>query len=346
LTFEENKSAPVTVRWPEVASADFFRVFRDGQAVSETAVTFFPDAPMKASATYKVEAWRDNAMVAASDPTPHNAPDPAIDEKVSLDVQLNRTAVVLRWPDVKSPHVVLCRVYRSADQGATRELVGQVRVTGPGLGVRRDPRTAGRWIYTVQAVNAAGREFELARSQPVEVPPLEPAKPVLDLPLTSRPANRIVGDVKFDSNGASFAGGFISLPHSPQFDLGEAMTLTFDFSAREIDGMPVLLSHGMFGQDGWFVQILGGQLILRTPRGDAKGPPIEPGKWYSVRFVYDGVRFHLAVNDQWLPQSRREIAPKPVPRTLYIGRYEEDAPHFAFKGTIRNVRIFPEAVRQ
>jgi hypothetical protein len=93
------------------------------------------------------------------------------------------------------------------------------------------------------------------------------------------------------------------------------------------------------------VQILGGRLILRTPRGDALGPMIEPNKWYSVRFVFDGLRFQLAANGQWVPQSGREIAPKLCQRRLYIGRYEEEASHFAFKGSIRNLRVYPQALR-
>jgi hypothetical protein len=311
-------------------------------------VTSFPDTPLKPVATYRVEAWRRGQVIAASEPVQHRVPDHPIEGRVDVKALVNRAGVVLRWPDVNSPHAVRYRVRRApADEPAKAELIGEVRFTGPGLGARKDPRSPGRWIYSVYAVNAAGREFEIARSRPVDVTPLVVSTPVLDLPLAQRPSGpSVVGDVQFDSSGATFTGGHIALPHSREYDLGEAMTLTFDFRAADTEGMPVLLCHGSYGQDGWFVQILGNKLIVRAAGGDAVGPAIEPDKWYSVRFVYDGLRFHLAVNGQWLPQSQREITPKPAMRNLYIGRYEEDAAIYAFKGSIRNVRIYPDAVRE
>jgi hypothetical protein len=301
-----------------------------------------------------VEAWRDNRAVTSSEPVEHSVPNHPLDEQVELTVQLSRAAVVLRWKDVKSPHAVRYRVRRTSATDATNatnatssQLIGDIRISGHGLGVCKDPRAPGKWIYAILAVNAAGREFQIARSQPVDVPALPPGRAVLDLPLTSAPAvGRVSGDVRFDDSGATFTGGHIALPHNPDFDLGEAMTLAFEFNARSTDGMPVLLCHGSYGADGWFAQILGGSLIIRAPGGDAVGPPVEPGKWYSVRLVFDGVGFHLSVNGQWLPQPRREIVPKPARRSLFIGRYEEDAQMYAFNGTIRNIRVYRDALKE
>jgi hypothetical protein len=341
----------VTLRWPDISTADYFRVYRDGQPISDTSVAFFPDAPLKPAAVYKVEAWRDNHVIAASEPLPCTVPDHAIDEKVELNVQSTRTAVVvLRWPDPKSPHVVRYRVRRfSAADSVKGELVGEIHVTGPGLGVQRTMPMNGIWIYKVFAVNAAGREFEIAHTKPIDLPPVSSAgaAPALDLPLTAKPAGSgVYGGVHFDASGAAFTDGHISVPPISAMNLDQAMTLTFEFQARDIEGMPVLLCHGFYAVDGWFVQILSGTLILRTPAGDALGPPIEPNKWYAVRFVFDGLYFHLAVNGQWLPQPLHEMVIKSVDRPLLIGNYEQDGPPYAFKGTIKNLRIYPDALME
>jgi hypothetical protein len=160
LTIEEQETAPVTLRWSDIPTADYFRVYRDDQPISDTSVAFFPDAPLKPAATYKVEAWRDHRVIAASEPVPCTVPDHAIDETVELNVQTTRTAVVvLRWPDPKSPHVVRYRVRRfSAADSVKSELIGEIHVTGPGLGVQRNLPQAGICIYKVFAVNAAGRK--------------------------------------------------------------------------------------------------------------------------------------------------------------------------------------------
>ncbi len=370
LAIEEHETAPVTLRWSDIATADYFRVYRDDQPISDTSVAFFPDAPLQPAATYKVEAWRDNRVIAASEPVQCTVPDHPIDETVELNVRTSRTAVVLRWPDVKSPHVIRYRVRRfslageekgsgsfsrNGPQGASQKmnltpfLLGEILVTGPGLGVQQDPPLAGIWIYKVLAVNAAGREFEIAHTKPINVPPASAAgtRPALDLPLTTQPAGAgVFGDVRFDASGATFTGGHISLPATSAMNLDQPMTLTFEFQTHNVEGMPVLLCHGLHAVDGWFVQILGGTLILRTTAGDAVGPRIEPNKWYAVRFVFDGLYFHLAVNGQWQPQPLREMVTKPAERSLLIGNYEQDGPPYAFWGTIRNVRIYPDTLME
>ena len=37
---------------------------------------------------------------------------------------------------------------------------------------------------------------------------------------------------------------------------------------------------------------------------------------------------------------------KPANRPLNIGNYEQDGPPYAFKGTIRNLRIYPDALME
>ena len=122
------------------------------------------------------------------------------------------------------------------------------------------------------------------------------------------------------------------------------MTLDFEFKADSVGEMPVLLSHGAWQVDGWFVQILGGALIVRTPQGDAQGPSIAPGRWYAVRFMYDGMDLHLAVDGRWVDRPANPVRSVPARRPLVIGQYDQKQSPYAFRGTIRNVRLYSDVL--
>jgi hypothetical protein len=127
-------------------------------------------------------------------------------------------------------------------------------------------------------------------------------------------------------------------------DLGKGMTLDFEFRMDEKTDMPVLLCHGAWQTDGWFVQILGNALIVRTPTADANGPVIEIGKWYKVRFVYDGLGVRLSIDGQDLPQPPCTVLTTSRTRSLIIGNYEQTGPGYSFRGLMRNVRIYPDVL--
>ena len=100
----------------------------------------------------------------------------------------------------------------------------------------------------------------------------------------------------------------------------------------------------IFYSDATGEHILSGSLIVRTPRADANGPAIEASKWYSVRFVFDGAGLQLSVNGQEIPQPKGSEIGKDCTRDLIIGQYETQDPRYAFRGHIRNLRIYAEAV--
>jgi len=102
--------------------------------------------------------------------------------------------------------------------------------------------------------------------------------------------------------------------------------------------MPVLLSHGAWQIDGWFVQILGGRLVIRTPQADATGPVVQTGKWHKVRWELSGQEHRLLVNGEEV-QPFAPLRMTPTERTLRIGQYEQVEPRYRFHGTLRNIRI-------
>ncbi|MHC4673647.1 MAG: hypothetical protein ACYTBZ_14285 [Planctomycetota bacterium] len=347
LTVKEGQTTPVELTWTDITDADYFKVYRDGQVIMETAVTFFPDTPVKTSVLYVVEAWRDGQAVVRSQPVQFTMSDRPITEKVILKTHTNQSAVVLYWPMTASSNIVKYKIYRKPfhkQAGTTKKLLAEVRALRSAENVFQDKPLAGRWEYAVVPVNAAGREGPTA-SAIVEYPPKSMAQAAINLPLNQRPKKgKVVGRVDFTNEGAAFTGGHIEMAHQPYMNLGRGMTMIFEFKADSTDGMPVLLCHGKYLVDGWFVQILGKKLIVRTPHGDARGPTIETGKRYAVRFVFDGRRPHLKVNGQWYDQAGTVLQPIPAKRKMVIGQYEKKSPQYAFKGSIRNLIIVTDAL--
>ncbi len=346
VNVKEGAELPAELTWNDVPGADYFRVLRHGRPIAETAVSACYDTPSGDFAEYVVEAWRDGRVLARSKPVYFEIPDRPISEKPALQAVANRAGVLLQWPAARDRNVRGYRVYRQpvVDTTAERQAIGELNAARTADHLFRDEPPPGKWRYLVAGVNQAGKEGPVGMAE-IEFSPGQPARPVLDLPLTARPAEQWVkGDIVFGPDGATFNGGYMEIPHEPSMDMGAGMTLDFEFKANTVSDMPVLLSHGAWQADGWFVQILGGALIVRTPQGDAQGPSIAPGRWYAVRFMYDGMRLHLAVDGRWVDQPANPVRSVPAHRPLVIGQYDQKQPSYAFRGTIRNVRLYSDVL--
>jgi len=336
---------PAEVSWNDVPEADFFRVLRDGRPVADTAVPFCPDAPMGPKATYVVEAWRDGRVLGRSAPVVFDVPEVVIEESPKPVAEIRDTEVVLEWPAATARGVFTYRVYRypASAPPSERRLLAEVAASRHAGHLFQDAPGSGRWHYEIVPTTVTGKEGP-AGAVEAEIMPRPPRPPVLTLPLTTRPAEaEVVGDVTFGEDGATFRGGHIALPHQPWMNLGRGLTVDFEFRADEVGSMPVLICHGAWQADGWFVQILGGSLIVRTPDGDATGPPVVPKQWHTVRFVFDGRRLHLAVDGRWTDRPPAVVRAVPARRSLILGQYEQQAAAHAFRGSLRHLVIHDEA---
>lgn len=338
---------PIELTWNPVPAADCYRVYRDGAPVVETAVAMFPDYPTQPKGTYVIEALRDGEVIAKSKPVEYAAPQRPTAEAFDLTLRSNGAFVLLRWPPSKSPLVTAYRVTRAHDpsDGREPEVIARVAASHTDGHVHRDAPPPGRWTYSVTPIDVFRHEDPAVTASIEFQPAGSTAAPRLDIPLTAQPRDgRLVGNVAFGEGGATFKGGYLVFPDNDGMKLDRATTVAFEFKADSVDGMPVLLCHGSWQVDGWFAQILGGQLIVRTTAGDAQGPPIEPGKWYSVRFIFDGEALYMGVNGNWGEVTPVRKPPVPAKRGLVIAQYEHQEPQYAFKGILRNVRIYDGVV--
>lgn len=337
-------ATPAAIAWNDAPNVDYYRVYRDGTPVADTAVAFFPDSPMAALSTYEVEAWRDGRPVGRSAPLPVQITAQPIHTAPVIESHVNHAGVLLRMPGAAEAHVVAYGIARRAMPDGKAESIARIPARLASGQTHRDVPPAGRWEYTVVALNAAG-EAGPAAVYAVDFPPPVKAVPEVDLPLTSLPGGaKVAGEVAFGDSGATFRGGAVVLPSRPEMDLGPGMTLDFEFTADALTEIPVLISHGHWLTDGWFVQVFGGRIMLRAIGGDAVGPAVEVGKTYAVRVVYDGQRLHLRVNGEWIEQDKAIIDPLPSARDLVIGCYEAGSRQYPFRGRIKGIKIWSDAL--
>lgn len=356
------RETPIALQWPDVAGVDAFRVYREDQLVGVTAVPTFFDLPDRERGTYRVEAIRDGAVVASSAPAPFVLPDAPVEENPAMTLSPNNLGVLVTALPVQSSVPLKYRLYRSgtASQGAKgsqdkifEHLAGQGKAPGAEQLLAEmpasrskpmrhfDPVPQGTWTYRLELMNLFGRKSPQPESGTVAFRP-EPVAPALELPLTTLPAGATVsGDATFTPAGLTVSEGHVDLPHADWMNLTQALTVRFSFTMNAPAPMPVLVSHGVFNSDGWFVQIQGGRLSVRLPGAQVPGPVIKQGEPYEVIFVFDGKRAHLAVNGAWTHVDTLDLD-KPTPnRPLRLGQYQGIGPDFQFKGVIRDLRMYP-----
>lgn len=342
LTVKEGKAVPIELEWNALLDADYYKVYRDGKVVAETAVAMLPDCPSQAAGEYVVEAWRDGKVIAKSEPARYVTPIRTVDEKFDVQARAGFSGVWLKWPAGKSPNLTSYKISRTPSGGGESQVLKTLPAQKDADNAYYDAPPAGEWIYAIAPISMTGQEGTPAKVT-IYFSPRKGIAPIFSLPLNVKPEGaKVVGDVTFDESGAAFHNGYIVLPHQDLMNLGQAMTLEFEFKADETGNMPVLLCHGVWQVDGWFVQLLGGRLMLRAARGDALGQNIEPGKWYNIRVVYDGAQFGLQVNGQWIEQNADPVIDVPAKRGLVIGQYDNPDPSYAFHGTIRNLKLYNE----
>ena len=343
LTRTEGRVYSLELRWNGIPDADYYRVYRDGTLVCETAVAMLPDSPDQSEASYKVEAIRDNKVIAKSEDVRFVVPRRDIREQPQVQVSVQLTGITLTWPAAKSEAIVSYRISRSPASGpAKQKILGIAQASNHFEHKFTDAPPSGTWIYTVTPLNTADQPGK-ATEVKAEFVRQTGRGSVLDAPLVSKPAeSTVVGSVTFGESGAFFEGGYITFPHDDRWNLGHGLTLAFDFKADSVSAIPVLVCHGQWQGDGWFIQILNGKIVMRTRSGDVMGPDIRTDEWYSVVYVFEHGECQLSIDGMKFGTS--QIEDIPTTKDLIIGQYEKKEPTYAFHGTIRNLRIWDEAL--
>jgi hypothetical protein len=121
------------------------------------------------------------------------------------------------------------------------------------------------------------------------------------------------------------------------------MTVSFEFNADNLENEPILIYNGRvdFHREGWAIQIRNHRLLVETMGKDMTAPGIQTGKWYAVRWDYDGVAQSLTVNGKVVaPAAPQFLTLRPNrEQPIFLGQYFAPQPQSLFHGAIRNLKI-------
>ncbi|MCX7597564.1 MAG: LamG domain-containing protein [Armatimonadetes bacterium] len=208
---------------------------------------------------------------------------------------------------------------------------------------------------TVAAVGIAGVESD--RAAPVSVTPLDqPPRPVAvfagektDLPEGAQ----LRGNARFVDDPdrgrvLELGGGWVEmgLPEGLRSPAGLTLSLWLK-PASWAGRMPVIVSHGTWRQDGFFLQILGANFRWhKAPATDCDGGAATAGQWQHVIAVWDGAESRTYLNGALVARTPTDPRFLVGDAPLYVGRYIFDQEVYYFRGRVADVRIYPWALTE
>jgi len=140
-------------------------------------------------------------------------------------------------------------------------------------------------------------------------------------------------------------GNYLVIPNRPEFSPDMEITLEMWVMLEKPGVIPVLLSHGLWQQDGYFLQILGGGVrFFVAGVGTLDAGRVEAGKSYHIAATYDGAEMAVYLNGALAGLRDASGVITPCGRNLYIGRYEYEDSQYQTECRITAVKLYPTAL--
>lgn len=338
VSVEPGKNHPVRLVWSSVRDALYYRVLRDERKLAETPATYFPDVPPAGDHRYTVEAFGAGGAPLGSGSCQAHCTAPVPPEtSPSLQSIASNAGVLLRWDSKAGEDGIRYEVLRrpKAD-GKAWSAIGYVRPYTLGENLFRDVPGPGDWVYGVRAVDTLGQPGPVAETI-TAYDPKPMGTPLMSLGTAWPVQAEAKGDVRRGASGIALGGGHIRVPHEAWMNFTGPRTINVRFRQTQATPMPVILSHGVYQNDGWYLQVLGGRLVFMTPDAQVAGPLVLPGETYDVTIEYDGYLLRLVVNGETHPPRGLPFSPTPARRDLRIGTYESDEDTYRFIGQIEDL---------
>jgi len=266
--------------------------------------------------------------------------------------------IALTWPPA-GPTVVGYRVYRApAAEGPYERLTAEPLAADNYRPQRFTYHTTEGVAhhFHLTALDAAGQESPPSDSVSATPLPGEPA-PVLSLDFEGSAQDAASGRPGQWQGAALFAPSpwgeaaqfdgtnGLYVPDAPELNPPDEISVDLRFSAAATDGMPLLLCHGAWRTDGYFVQILGQRLRWHIAGvGDCDGGAIAPSQWYHALCTYDGREMTTFLDGQAVASLAAQGPIRPAARNLWIGRYEAPDAVYHLRGLVDRVRVYPIAL--
>ncbi len=214
--------------------------------------------------------------------------------------------------------------------------------------------TGKRYRYLVRSLSR--RNVESNPSESVEAAPSVITEPVFEAPLresldatlcsgestaghTTGPATLVDGTALDLSQG-----GHVTYAHDSCFELVQPLTISCCVKFDAPGTMPVVLSCGAWGQEGWFLQSIGGRWRWYVGGINCDGGSPAVGSWIHVVATFDGENARLFENGRLVAQQTGAFNTAIWPGDLFVGQYSGPASAYQVHGLIKDVKIYHRVV--
>jgi hypothetical protein len=352
----------VQLEWPDVRTIRPSRVFRvmrttktgalgeaARQEIARTRDSWYEDRSVQANKTYyyRIEDADSGREIARSAAV--IVPEPPVPAPPALTASSAPGRVRLRWEE-GGMDVGGYAVYRSDSPDGPFAKIDLAGLEPGCPGIRSCALAAepGRTVYLqIRAVSLTGKES--APSNTVSAAPLAadgPPVAKLDfdgsdpVPITNRTVEEGLAAIR--TGPTSFA----ALPHTDAYDTHDEISVEFWVKLMSPGVMPVFVSHGQWGVDGFFVQSLNGRVrfFLEGVGALDAGEGIPLGKWTHIACTYDGTEMVVYLDGRRVGGRSASGNIRPAARTLYVGRYEIPGKEYEVDGYIGAFRLYPYAL--
>ncbi len=339
------------VRWEPAADdtgSTCYKIEKDGKPVAETAQTRWLDGRLVAgvSARYRVTPVDRAGRSGTAATVAWKAPDwPPPKPPTGLKAVPGFGLVALTWTAPEDD--VRFRVLRSeAKDGDYRVVSGKEPIGGVAF-VDHPPAANRGYFWRVVAVDPADERSRPSAAVTASARPV-PQEPILvadfDSPETT---GKLHGGARLGKGRRGrgldlSAGGWADFPDRSEYDDLVSFTLSLWIRPDTLDPMPVLVSHGLWGGPGVFLQFLGHR--VRTYIGGGRvtdGGSPRTGVWQHIAVVREGTRLRTYLDGRLI--ARKDFAPSPVGAhrmPLRIGQYTHVQSVYQVKGVIDDVRLY------
>jgi hypothetical protein len=243
-------------------------------------------------------------------------------------------------------------VYRAKTGGAGAKLNAQPLARLRYRDAAIEPNA--HYVYSVAAIDRFGRDgprspVATAVALPERIEPVfaldlrgpAPRASVEDEPV----AVKLHGGAKLAEGAIDLrSGGFASVAHAPAFDLGHALSVECWLRLDEERQMPVVLSCGVYNQQGWFLQRIGRGWRWHLGGVSCDGGQPAVGRWVHLAATFDGSEARLYQNGKQVAVVPAAANLEPWAGPLVIGQYGSQADSYQVLGQIKGVKIYRRAL--
>jgi len=135
-------------------------------------------------------------------------------------------------------------------------------------------------------------------------------------------------------------GGHATVAHLAEFDLDRSFSFACWIKFDRLSTMPVVLSCGTFGGNGWFLQVYQNRWRWHVGGVSCDGGKIVVGKWVHVAATFDGARATLYVDGKKAASVPCRANLTAFTGPLVMGQYAAQLEQYQVFGQLSDLKLY------